>query len=129
MKTVITGASGFVGRLLVIELIAAGHTLLLVGRDAKKLAQVFPDVPVCEYAQLSERRTDYDLLVHLAIVNNDAGLPEQDFFATNVDFLFKVARLAKRAGSRGLLTSRRSTPWTFAIQPHTRAVNAKAQRP
>lgn len=98
MKTVITGASGFVGRLLVIELIAAGHTLLLVGRDAKKLAQVFPDVPVCEYAQLSERRTDYDLLVHLAIVNNDAGLPEQDFFATNVDFLFKVARLAKRAG-------------------------------
>ena len=98
MKTVITGASGFVGRLLVIELIAAGHTLLLVGRDAKKLAQVFPDVPVCEYAQLSERGTDYDLLVHLAVVNNDAGLPEQEFFATNVDFLLEVARSAKRAG-------------------------------
>ena len=98
MKIVITGATGFVGRLLVIELIAAGHTLLLVGRDAKKLAQVFPDVPVCEYAQLSERGTDYDLLVHLAVVNNDAVLPEQDFFATNVDFLLDVARSAKRAG-------------------------------
>jgi len=98
MKTVITGASGFVGRLLVSELIAAGHTLLLVGRDAKKLAQVFPDVPVCEYTQLSEHGTDYDLLVHLAVVNNDAALPEQDFFATNVDFLLDVARSAKRAG-------------------------------
>lgn len=98
MKIVITGASGFVGRLLVSDLIAAGHTLLLVGRDVKKLMATFPGLPVCEYAQLSERGTGYDLLVHLAVANNGDALPEQDFFSANVDFLVDVACSAKRAG-------------------------------
>lgn len=98
MKIVITGASGFVGQLLALDLLAAGHTLLLVGRDAKKLAQVFPGVPACEYAQLAEHGASYNLLVHLAVANNDAALPERDFFSANVDFLLDVARSAKRAG-------------------------------
>ncbi|MEE9455414.1 MAG: hybrid nucleoside-diphosphate sugar epimerase/sugar transferase [Paracoccaceae bacterium] len=98
MKIVITGATGFVGQLLVLDLLAAGNTLLLVGRDIKKLAQVFPGVPVCEYAQMTEHGAYYDLLVHLAVANNDATLPERDFFSANVDFLLDVARSAKRVG-------------------------------
>jgi lipopolysaccharide/colanic/teichoic acid biosynthesis glycosyltransferase len=98
MKIVVTGATGFVGQLLVPDLLAAGHTLLLVGRDAKKLAQVIPDVPVCEYTQLTEHCACYDLLVHLAVANNGDALPERDFFSVNVNFLLEIARSAKRVG-------------------------------
>lgn len=98
MKIVITGASGFVGRLLVIDLIAAGHTLLLVGREVVKLRKAFPDVPVCEYSQVSKLGSCYEMLIHLAVVNNNSLLPEKDYFAANVDFLLDVARLAKQAG-------------------------------
>lgn len=41
MKIAITGATGFVGQLLVRDLLAAGHILLLVGRDVKILPQVW----------------------------------------------------------------------------------------
>ena len=98
MKIVITGASGFIGLLLVSELIASGHTLLLVGRDEKKLVEAFPSVPICKYEQMSERGKGYDLLVHLAVANNGDALPERDFFSANVDFLLDVAHSAQKMG-------------------------------
>jgi lipopolysaccharide/colanic/teichoic acid biosynthesis glycosyltransferase len=97
IKIVITGATGFVGQLLVIDLRAAGHSLLLVGRDVRKLAQLFPDVPSCDYSQLAELGANYNMLVHLAVANNDAAFTEQNFFSVNLDFLLEVGRLSKRA--------------------------------
>ena len=97
MKIIITGATGFVGQMLVPELIQAGCKLLLVGRNPEKLLQTFPTIDSCGYIDWEERGADYDMLVHLAAVNNDADMPEQKFFATNVDFLLGLAHAAKRA--------------------------------
>lgn len=124
MKIVITGASGFIGRLLVIDLIAAGYTLLLVGRDAVKLREAFPDVPVCEYSQLTKFGSHYDMLVHLAVVNNDAKLPEKDYFATNVDFLLEVARLAKQAGIKRFV----NFSSVHALDPYNKSAYARSKR-
>ncbi len=100
MKIVITGATGFVGQLLVPELLEAGCTLLLVGRNPEKTGQTFPGVEACDYADLQKRGAGYDALVHLAAINNDADMPEREFFSVNADFLKDLARTAGRAGIR-----------------------------
>ncbi len=98
MKIVLTGASGFIGRWLVPELAAKGASLLLVGRDPETLARTFPDQQTCSYDDLEHKAAGYDLLVHLAAINNDAQATEQDFQRVNVALLLDVAAKAKRAG-------------------------------
>ena len=97
MKIIITGATGFVGQLLVPELIQAGCKLLLVGRDPEKLKKTYPAVCSCGYLDWEDRGANYDMLVHLAAVNNDADVLEQEFFTTNVNFLMDLAQAADRA--------------------------------
>ena len=98
MRIVITGATGFVGQELVPLLQARGHALLLVGRDTKKVAAVFPGVAACGYGQLRECAAGYDLLVHLAVANTYAELDDVGFRAVNVDLLADVLHAARDAG-------------------------------
>ena len=98
MRAVVTGASGFVGQELVPLLAAAGVELLLAGRDPDQLARLFPGIAACGYDALAERGAGFDLLVHLAVLNNDADAPPETFFAVNVEHLLEVARTAQRAG-------------------------------
>lgn len=98
MRAVVTGASGFVGRQLVPLLAQAGVELLLVGRDPDQLARLFPDIATCGYDALATQAKGFDLLVHLAVVNNDADAPPETFFAVNVEHLLEVARSARDAG-------------------------------
>lgn len=97
MKIVITGATGFVGQLLVPELLEAGCKLLLVGRNPEKIGQTFPGVEACDYANWQKRGAGHDALVHLAAINSDADMPDQEFFSVNVDLLVDLARKAKHA--------------------------------
>lgn len=98
MRIIITGARGFVGQLLVPQLIASGAELCLVGRSAEKLRSIFPNMECCNYGQLKEQSTEADLFIHLAAVNSDSKLPEGDFFSTNVDFMMHVAETANSIG-------------------------------
>lgn len=98
MRAVVTGASGFVGRQLVPLLAQAGVELLLVGRDPDQLARLFPDIATCGYDALAVQAKGFDLLLHLAVVNNDADAPPETFFAVNVEHLLEVARSARDAG-------------------------------
>lgn len=96
MKIILTGTTGFVGKLLVPLLNAEGHTLLLVGRNTEKLNRTFPQASCCDYSQLGEQGKDYDLLIHLAVANNDRERPDADFKSINVDFLLEIAAIAKK---------------------------------
>lgn len=98
MKVVITGASGYVGRQLIPILEEKGISLLLAGRDPAKLICLFPNTPSCSYGELERRAQGYDLLLHLAVLNNDADADEQAFQAVNVTFLLEVVKRAKAAG-------------------------------
>lgn len=97
-RLVITGASGFVGKQIVPRLAALGYDLLLVGRNPSNLTTQFPAIPCCGYDDLAERGRGYDILIHLAVLNNSSTAPSADFDRVNVDLLARVVDAAKHAG-------------------------------
>jgi lipopolysaccharide/colanic/teichoic acid biosynthesis glycosyltransferase len=98
MKIAITGATGFVGRNLVPILEKAGTELLLVGRDPQRISQCFPHLPACGYDELEQKASGFDLLVHLAVVNNNQDVSPQTFHDVNVRKFLEVVYTAQRAG-------------------------------
>ncbi|RED18294.1 sugar transferase [Pontivivens insulae] len=95
MKIIITGASGFIGRQLVPRLQAGGASLVLVGRDPERLKALFPELPTHDYNSLPT--LEGDLLVHLAVLNNDQPGDEAAFDAINVALLADTLASAKAA--------------------------------
>lgn len=72
MKILITGATGFLGQNLTCALQRDRHTVTVVGRDAKKLKECFPDDQIIKYwtdystASLLELVKEQDVVIHLA---------------------------------------------------------------
>lgn len=119
MKIVITGASGFVAGEIIPHLREAGTELVLVGRDTAAISARCPDAVVTSYAHLSEAARGADVLLHLAVLNNDQPGGLAEFRAANVDFLRDVLEQAKAAGIKHVIytstlqaeDSRRATPY------------------
>lgn len=103
MRIVITGATGFVGKQLVPLLNETGNDLLLVGRDVKKLNQLFPEFKNCTYETLAINAKGFDLLLHLAVLNNNISANEQAFHKVNVELFAQVVDASKVAGISRLL--------------------------
>lgn len=98
MKIIVTGATGFVGRGLVPALAALGVELLLVGREPEHIRQLYPGMNSSSYEDLDELGAGFDLLVHLAVANNNADLPPEAYYDVNVRLLLDTAKRARRAG-------------------------------
>lgn len=124
MKIIVTGATGFVGDGLVPMLAASGVELLLVGRDPKRIERLFHEHPACCYEQLAERGAGFDLLVHLAVANNDADLSPEAFHDVNVRLSLEVADHAKRAGVPLFV----NVSSVHALDPGNGSVYAKTKR-
>lgn len=103
MKILLTGATGFVGRQLAPLMETAGHELLLAGRDVQKLASIFPEVKHCRYDEIHEKAKNYDLLIHLAVLNNSGQDSLDQFRNVNVQLFQSVIAAAKAAGIERLL--------------------------
>lgn len=98
MKIIVTGASGFLGSMLVPRLAKRGIQLLLVGRNSESLRAQFPGHTCCGYDDLARLARGYDLLVNLAVRNSDAGGTPEEFANANVDLPLRLAEMAATAG-------------------------------
>lgn len=98
MRVVITGASGFVGRMLVHELRKENFEVLLIGRDISLLREMAPGCDVDDYSRISEILRNDDLVINLAVINSDRTADESDIYFVNVDLSVKIAKATKAAG-------------------------------
>lgn len=97
-RLAITGASGFIGRQLVPLLEAAGHTVLLSGRDTARLEQLFPGRDICALQDLPHSAKGCRAFLHLSVRNNDAPGTDAEFHMANADGLKAVLESAQAAG-------------------------------
>jgi lipopolysaccharide/colanic/teichoic acid biosynthesis glycosyltransferase/uncharacterized protein YbjT (DUF2867 family) len=97
-RIVLTGASGFVGRLIVPLLRERGFDLLLAGRQPQALAALFPGCGVAGYDELEALARGADAMVHLATLNTTSNGTAGEFTAVNVAFARQMADMAQRAG-------------------------------
>ena len=95
---VLTGASGYVGSLLVPRLRRRAR-LLLVSRDVEALRSRFGEIEVCDYDMLRGRDLTGAVFIHLAVRNNDRLGTSAEFQAANVQHLVDTATAAKEAGA------------------------------
>jgi lipopolysaccharide/colanic/teichoic acid biosynthesis glycosyltransferase len=98
MKIAITGATGYVGKMLVPLLESRGHEILVCGRSAEKLKAAFPINKAATYLNLGQALAGYDVLVHLAVLNNDSNHTDDDIQHVNIKLALDVADDARKAG-------------------------------
>lgn len=104
MKVLVTGGSGFVGRVVVNELLAAGHQVRLTLRRPDQTA-----IPGVERVQIGDLEDPIDWmqpldgmdgLVHVAgLAHQGKDVSEQRLFAVNATATERLMRAAARAGT------------------------------
>lgn len=98
MRIVISGASGFIGQMLVPKLLQTGTDLVLLGRDAARLANLFPGQMTAPYEDTEQAASGADLFLNLAVLNNDQSADIAAMTRVNADFAADLAATAMRAG-------------------------------
>jgi len=125
MRIVITGASGFIGKLLYPDLIAAGMDVVVIGRDNGNLKAVFPQAQFFDYSQLDLAFENAAIVVHLAVINSDSKASEKVFKAVNVDLLMTVANAAQNADVKRFVNI--SSIHALQVKTNTRYANSKRE--
>lgn len=100
---IITGATGNLGRQLVPLLEERGAAVTVAGRDLRKLQACFPNTNACMYHEISSKAGKADLLVHLAVLNNEVDASLNEFERVNVDLTMQIAGAARTAGVRRMV--------------------------
>lgn len=98
MRVLITGASGNLGRQIVPILQRHGMDLLLFSRTPQALADIFPQIPVTDYENLAGKFSGFDVVLHLAVRNNDQPGDLEAFRAINVTLVKTITEAALQAG-------------------------------
>ena len=104
MRIAITGGTGFVGRTLARQLLAAGHQAVLVSRGVDRRDEsirtdprvTFAPVGVDNVDRLTEAFADCGGVAHCAGINRE--LAEQTYQRVHVDGTRNVVEAARRAG-------------------------------
>jgi lipopolysaccharide/colanic/teichoic acid biosynthesis glycosyltransferase len=94
MKIAVTGATGYIGTQLIPSLLNSKHELLLFGRSINKLHLQYPTQAVADYSMLGSSLAGIDVVIHLAVKNNDSQGSKEEFRAANVDLLSDLAKNA-----------------------------------
>ena len=99
MKILITGASGYVGRILT-QYFSHNHQVFAAARDSSKITiktvqRHTLDVLVPQQIQRSIERTAPDLVIHAAALPKRSAASEEEFVQTNVDGAAHVAHMTE----------------------------------
>ena len=95
-KILVTGATGFVGSQLTVSLENHNVDLLLAGRNEARLKQVYPKHSVISYDNLDSYSEKIDVVVHLAVLNNNSEKKQAEFQNANVDLFKKILSFCKK---------------------------------
>lgn len=104
MNIMLTGATGFIGRFLAADLVAAGHQLVLPVRQASSPVAGFATSLVTDFYQPEcwlPLLQGVDVVVHLAgraHVLKEQGNPQTLFHQANVELTLLIARQAAASG-------------------------------
>ncbi|TFD49836.1 NAD-dependent epimerase/dehydratase family protein [Cryobacterium frigoriphilum] len=99
MKVLVTGASGFLGRAVAAELVAAGHTVTCFQRRPSGVADATDALgSITDAARVAEAVAGHDAVVHLAAKVSLAGDPAE-FEAVNVGGTRTLLAAAADAGA------------------------------
>ena len=124
-KIVLTGASGAIGPYFVDYITAKNIDLLLVGRDADKLRAMFPNVEAATYDDWAKEASNVDILIHLAVANNERKRARQEFWSANVELPIDLASTAKTLGIKLFINV--STYQIFDASPPNDYVKSKIE--
>ena len=95
-KVLVTGATGFVGSQLTVSLENLNVDLLLAGRNEAKLKRVYPKHSVISYDNLDSYSEQIDIVVHLAVLNNNSEKKQAEFQNANVNLFKKILSFCKK---------------------------------
>jgi len=84
-KILITGVTGFLGKCLFNHFNNMNYELILVGRDVEVIKQLYPNKIAIDYQDLKSFQMKIDVIIHLAVMNNNSNLPYKSFFDANVN--------------------------------------------
>jgi nucleoside-diphosphate-sugar epimerase len=109
MKTLITGATGFIGSRLALRCRREGMGVLALGRrrnsveedNARELEEAgaeIREVSVGERESLAEAMDGVGWVFHLAAAQHEANVPDEHFYAVNVEGTRNVFDAAEAAG-------------------------------
>ncbi|RWN11018.1 MAG: NAD(P)-dependent oxidoreductase [Mesorhizobium sp.] len=101
MKTIVTGASGLLGRHVAEALVAAGHDVL--GVDAVVPGEVawrHATADLTDLGSTLQLVRDCDAVVHVAAIPRPTGRAGGEVFKTNIATAYNVVEAAAMAGAR-----------------------------
>lgn len=96
MRIVVSGASGSVGSEIVPLLSRSGHVLLLISRYPETMQARYPKLQVVSVDDWESQAREYDVFLHLAVMNNDSATSRLEFFRANADLTASYAEGALR---------------------------------
>ena len=95
-KILITGATGFFGQCLLNHFNDMDYELILVGRDVEVIKQLYPKRIAITYEEMMSLQTKIDVIIHLAVANNNADLSFESFFKVNVELYGDILNFASQ---------------------------------
>jgi lipopolysaccharide/colanic/teichoic acid biosynthesis glycosyltransferase len=95
-KILITGATGFLGKCLVNYFNDTDYELILVGRNVDFINQLYPKKTAINYAEIKNLKIKIDIIIHLAVINNNANLPFESYFKVNVNLYKDILEFASQ---------------------------------
>ena len=95
-KILITGATGFLGKCLVNYFNDTDYELILAGRNVDFINQLYPKKTAINYAEIKNLKIKIDIIIHLAVINNNANLPFESYFKVNVNLYKDILEFASQ---------------------------------